>query len=101
MSEIENEGEGDRVQLQISESSSDEPIWGTRPQRRRKRKRAYLDFAEVNKVFPDVSTEVACQLAEMTTVKPSEVLKLVPGRLRRKSAHTYALRKKMGRSPRR
>ena len=92
MSELKNEGEGDRGQARVSESSSDEliwraspkrssdePIWGTSPKRRRKRKRSYLNFAEVNKVFLEVSTKVACQLAEMTTVKPSKVFNLVPG----------------------
>ena len=78
MSEIKNEMEEVDIISRNGESSADEPIWHHRRKKRRKRKRAYLDFVEVTKVFPDVSTDVACQLSEMTVVKPSNVLKHVP-----------------------
>ena len=79
MSEIKNEQEEGGAEPQVSESSSDDGvIWERQHKKRRKRKRAYLDFVEVTKVFPDVTTAVACRLAEMSVVKPSNVLKLVP-----------------------
>ena len=73
-----NEQEEGDARLQYSESSSDEPIMKRWQLKRKKRKRAYLDFGEVTKVFPDVTTAVACQLAEMSVIKPSNVLKQVP-----------------------
>ena len=73
-----NEQEEGDARLQYSESSSDEPIMKRWQLKRKKRKRAYLDFGEVTKVFPDVTTDVACQLADMSVIKPSNVLKQVP-----------------------
>ena len=37
-----------------------------------------MNFAKVAETFPDVSTDIVCQLAEMKVVKPSSVVKLVP-----------------------
>ena len=37
-----------------------------------------MNFAKVAETFPDVSTDIVCQLAEMKVIKPSSVVKLVP-----------------------
>ena len=65
----------------ISEHPSDDtdddaPIWP--PKRKKRRRRAYLDFSKVAETFPNTSTDVVCQLAEMEVIKPSNVLQLVP-----------------------
>ena len=67
----------DGVSSQDNGSSEDLPI--LQPKRKKRRKRAYVDFAGVAKVFPEVSPKVACQLSEMPVLKPSKVLELVPG----------------------
>ena len=37
-----------------------------------------MDFSKVAETFPNTSTDVVCQLAEMEVIKPSNVLQLVP-----------------------
>ena len=82
MSEIQNaqkEAEvmsADDGNHQSDGSEEDAPIWPPRPKKRRKT--AYLNFSKVAETFPDTSTDVVCQLAEMGVIKPSNVVKLVP-----------------------
>ena len=82
MSEIKNEEEADET---MSTDSSEHPLDGTDdnapiwpPRHKKRRRRAYLDFSKVAETFPNSSTDVVCQLAEMEVVKPSNVLQLVP-----------------------
>ena len=73
---LESQNEDTRSEHQSDDSFERNRIWPPQPKKRQKR--AYLDFAKVAKTFPDVETEVICQLAEMKVIKPSNVLKLVP-----------------------
>ena len=66
----------DSIKHSSDSSEADAPIWP--PRRKKRRKRAYVNFAKVAEVFPDARTDVVCQLAEMEVIKPSNVVKLVP-----------------------
>ena len=62
-----------------SEFSSDDERPILLPRENKRQRRAYLNFNKVVQTFPDVSTDIICKLAEMKVIKPSNVLKLVPG----------------------
>ena len=62
-----------------SEFSSDDERPILLPRENKRQRRAYLNFNKVVQTFPDVSTDIICKLAEMKVIKPSSVLKLVPG----------------------
>ena len=82
MSEIQNADKepeamsADSIKHSSDSSEADAPIWP--PRRKKRRKRAYVNFAKVAEVFPNARTDVVCQLAEMEVIKPSNVVKLVP-----------------------
>ena len=38
-----------------------------------------MDFEKVFEIFPELDTQVLCQLSEMEEILPSEVYKLAPG----------------------
>ena len=81
MSEIQNaekEAEAmsaDSINHLSDSSQADTSIWP--PWRKKRQKRAYLSLAKVAEAFPDTSTDVVGQLAEMEVIKPSNVVKLV------------------------
>ena len=81
MSEIQNaekEAEAmsaDSINHLSDSSQADTSIWP--PSRKKRRRRLYLSFAKVAEAFPDTSTDVVGQLAEMEVIKPSNVVKLV------------------------
>jgi len=63
------------VELQFTDSENF-PIWP--PKRKKRRKLAYINFEAVAKTFRGAEPWVLCQLAELTDVSPSNVLKIVP-----------------------
>ena len=81
MSENQNAGKeaeamsADSIKHMSDSSKADALIWA--PRRKKRRKIAYLSFAKVAGAFPDSSTDVVCQLAEMEVIKPSNLVKLV------------------------
>ena len=64
------------INEQDTGSSENELVF--KPARKKRRKTGYVDFAAVARIFPDVTTKVACQLSEMAVIRPSHVLELVP-----------------------
>ena len=46
--------------------------------RRKRRKISYLSPSLILKVFPDVPSDVLCQIAELDPLTPTDILKLVP-----------------------
>ena len=59
-----------------SEDICEKTVW-QRPQSKRRR-RSYINFTKVAEIFPDVTTDVLCQVAELEDVTPSAVYSLVP-----------------------
>ena len=56
--------------------SDDQPIWDRATSKRRRK--SYLPFSKVAKIFPDMEPKLLCQVSEMVTFTPLEVLALIP-----------------------
>ena len=64
------------AQHESDEDSDDLPIWDrARPKRRRT---GYLQLSKVAEIFPKLEPKLLCQVAEMVSVTPLEVLSLIP-----------------------
>ena len=74
-------GDKPEINLQISEHASDndsddQSIWDRATSKRRRK--GYLPLSKVAKIFPDMEPKLLCQLAEMASFTPLEVLAVVP-----------------------
>ena len=74
-------GDKPEINLQISEHASDNDsddqyIWDRATSKRRRK--GYLPLSKVAKIFPDMEPKLLCQLAEMVSFTPLEVLAVVP-----------------------
>ena len=74
-------GDKPEINLQISEHTSDndsddQSIWDRATSKRRRK--GYLPLSKVAKIFPDMEPKLLCQLAEMASFTPLEVLAVVP-----------------------
>ena len=56
--------------------SDDQPIWDRATSKRRRK--GYLPLSKVAKIFPDMEPKLLCQVSEMVTFTPLEVLALIP-----------------------
>ena len=74
-------GDKPEINLQISEHASDndsddQSIWDRATSKRRRK--GYLPLSKVAKIFPDMEPKLLCQLAEMASFTPLEVLAVFP-----------------------
>ena len=63
-------------QHESEEDSDDRPIWDRA--RSKRRGTGYLQLSKVAKIFPNMEPKLLCQVAEMVSVTPLEVLSLIP-----------------------
>ena len=56
--------------------SDDQSIWDRATSKRRRK--GYLPLSKVAKIFPDMEPKLLCQVSEMVTFTPLEVLALIP-----------------------
>ena len=63
-------------QHESEEDSDDRPIWDRA--RSKRRRTGFLQLSKVARIFPNMEPKLLCQLAEMVSVTPLEVLSLIP-----------------------